>query len=196
MCHPSDITRRPRSHKAKRLLCVCVLTAHPVRCARLSPMRKKSWRLNVTPVLPERNGSDGNFVWSNLSRYHFTGEGHQTPSRVPATPRCTGPAHGSHAHAILSVPLIHSAAESHLEVRDGEHEAGGQVGFVDGAPELLHAGDTGLVQGHGDQPQVRHDCLSVEKCRQNLPAGTGLLVKQTVYQSKQTSVSMTHIMLM
>lgn len=79
--------------------------------------------------------------------------------------------------------------KTHLEIWNGEHEAGGQVCFGNGALEFLHTGYTGLVQRDRNQPQVCHDSfpvLHMEMFRQNLPTRTGLGTKQTVTQSKQT----------
>lgn len=67
--------------------------------------------------------------------------------------------------------------KTHLEIWNGEHEAGGQVGFGNGALEFLHTGNTGLVQRDRNQPQVCHDSfpvLHMETFSQNLPTRTGL----------------------
>lgn len=47
--------------------------------------------------------------------------------------------------------------QTHLKIRNVEHEAWRQVGFVHGALEFFHAGYTSLVQGDRYQPQVCHD---------------------------------------
>lgn len=78
-------SRRPQSHKAKQLLCMCVQPRSPVRCAQLSPntqfcvltLKKEKLAFKWDSCLAGVKWVGWKFfVWSNLSRYHFTGEGH------------------------------------------------------------------------------------------------------------------------
>lgn len=46
--------------------------------------------------------------------------------------------------------------KTHLEIRNGEHEVWGQVGFGYGVLQFFHTGYTGLVQRDRNQPQICH----------------------------------------